>query len=78
MKPEKLYVTNNDNSLKIPYNPTIVFGVKDKNGEFVIKIDKDGNFYSHGKLVINDKKIYKAFVRFLKDGGYYKKRIRRE
>ena len=41
------------------------------NGKATIELKKDG-FYIKGNKIADDKKIYKAFVQFLKNAGVYK------
>lgn len=37
----------------------------------VLKICGNGDFYIKGKKIINDMKVYKGIVEFLRDSGYY-------
>lgn len=36
-----------------------------------LKICGNGDFYIKGKKIINDMKVYKGIVEFLRDAGYY-------
>lgn len=67
-----LFIDSGSTTINALNIETYAFVVYDKDGEEVLKISNEGEFYVHGKLIDAEKELVDALRKFLAKEGHYK------